>query len=423
MVSSSVSTKVPGPSSKLDRQWMRTPWLRAYSTERSCSTPRARGRHLEHLLERDDAAACARPGTMRGSALNTPGDVGVDLAHVGAQRRRQRHRGGVRAAAAERRHVERVRARRPGSRPRARSCPSSSASRMRSARTSRMRALVCEVSVTMPACEPVSEIASWPRSLITIAASAHEIALAGREQHVHLARMRARRRPRGPSRSARRWSCRARTARPPRVAGLLARATMRRGGALDALGVGHGGAAELHDDGLGAGAGSAWRAKDSFRAPRAARACAPAPWSADAACCHRGRRWPSAVAARARDSTLVARVQLPAASATARRAGASLLPRRDVVPPAARAGSGPPGAAAASPSWRSACPLERKVAQLFLLGFEGTDLTRRSSSDCAARPRRPGVRVPQLPVAAAAARSCPARARCRGRQRRTCRPA
>ena len=43
---------------------------------------------------------------------------------------------------------------------------------MRSALTSMMRALVCAVSVTMPAWEPVSEIASWPRSLITIAASA-----------------------------------------------------------------------------------------------------------------------------------------------------------------------------------------------------------------------------------------------------------
>src|SRR3954469_6562836 len=52
--------------------------------------------------------------------------------------------------------------------------PSSSAARMRSARTSRMRALVCEVSVTIPACEPVSEIALWPRSLMTIAASAHD---------------------------------------------------------------------------------------------------------------------------------------------------------------------------------------------------------------------------------------------------------
>ena len=46
---------------------------------------------------------------------------------------------------------------------------------MRSARTSRIRALVCEVSVTMPACEPDSEIASLPRSLSAIAHSAQEI--------------------------------------------------------------------------------------------------------------------------------------------------------------------------------------------------------------------------------------------------------
>jgi hypothetical protein len=52
---------------------------------------------------------------------------------------------------------------------------SSSAARMRSARTSRMRALVWLVSVTMPACEPVSEIALCPRSLIAIAHSAHEM--------------------------------------------------------------------------------------------------------------------------------------------------------------------------------------------------------------------------------------------------------
>ena len=43
---------------------------------------------------------------------------------------------------------------------------------MRSALTSMMRALVWPLSVTMPAWEPVSEIASWPRSLITIAARA-----------------------------------------------------------------------------------------------------------------------------------------------------------------------------------------------------------------------------------------------------------
>ena len=38
-----------------------------------------------------------------------------------------------------------------------------------------MRAFVWDVSVTMPACEPVSEIAWWPRSLIAIAHSAQDI--------------------------------------------------------------------------------------------------------------------------------------------------------------------------------------------------------------------------------------------------------
>ena len=38
-----------------------------------------------------------------------------------------------------------------------------------------MRALVWLVSVTIPACEPVRLIARWPRSLIAIAQSAHEI--------------------------------------------------------------------------------------------------------------------------------------------------------------------------------------------------------------------------------------------------------
>ena len=51
---------------------------------------------------------------------------------------------------------------------------SSSAWRMRSARTSMIRALVWEESVTIPACEPVSEIALWPRSLIAIAQSAQD---------------------------------------------------------------------------------------------------------------------------------------------------------------------------------------------------------------------------------------------------------
>ena len=52
---------------------------------------------------------------------------------------------------------------------------SSSASLIRCARTSAIFALPCTASVTMPACEPVREMASWPRSWIAIAQSAFEI--------------------------------------------------------------------------------------------------------------------------------------------------------------------------------------------------------------------------------------------------------
>ena len=53
--------------------------------------------------------------------------------------------------------------------------PSSSAAWIRCARTSTIFAFVCVVSVTIPACEPVSETAWWPRSSIAISASAHEM--------------------------------------------------------------------------------------------------------------------------------------------------------------------------------------------------------------------------------------------------------
>src|SRR5438132_3780304 len=53
--------------------------------------------------------------------------------------------------------------------------PRSRASWIRRARTSTIFAFPWTVSVTIPACEPVREIASWPRSWIAIAASEDEI--------------------------------------------------------------------------------------------------------------------------------------------------------------------------------------------------------------------------------------------------------
>ena len=72
MVSSSDTTTVPGASSKLDRQWMRTPWLRAYSTERSCSTP-APEAAISSISSKETIGSLRALGTIRGSAEKTPG--------------------------------------------------------------------------------------------------------------------------------------------------------------------------------------------------------------------------------------------------------------------------------------------------------------------------------------------------------------
>ena len=71
IVSSSPTTKVPGSSVKLDRQWMRTSWLRAYSTERSCSTP-APEADISSISSNETTGSLRASGTIRGSAENTP---------------------------------------------------------------------------------------------------------------------------------------------------------------------------------------------------------------------------------------------------------------------------------------------------------------------------------------------------------------
>ena len=178
---------------------------------------------------------------------------------------------------------------------------------MRSARTSRIRAFVCDVSVTMPACEPVSEIARWPRSLIAIAHSAHEM-----RSPVESSMSISRGSGVGETSSAIAISSsvvlpRAESTATTAVALLLARATMRLRGALDALGVGDGGAAELHDHGAVHGRGSvgdagasgcgarsgSWRA--SIHGPITSGACC-----ARARCWRRGRRMPRGGSTRSR---------------------------------------------------------------------------------------------------------------------------
>ena len=134
---------------------------------------RAARRQLEHLLVRDRRQLAGVRHDARVGREDAV-DVGVDLADVRVERGGERDGGRVGAAAAERRHVRR-RSRRPGSRRRSRSCPRRAPRARGRARISTIRALPWLVSVTIPACEPVNEIASRPRSLIAIETSAIEI--------------------------------------------------------------------------------------------------------------------------------------------------------------------------------------------------------------------------------------------------------
>ena len=71
IVTSSATTSVPGASSNELRQWMLTPWLRAYSTARSCRTP-APEADISSISSNETWAILRAPGTIRGSAVNTP---------------------------------------------------------------------------------------------------------------------------------------------------------------------------------------------------------------------------------------------------------------------------------------------------------------------------------------------------------------
>ena len=69
--SASPTTIVPTSSEKLDRQWIWTPWLRAYSTDRSCNTP-APEADISSISSNETTGSLRASGTTRGSALKTP---------------------------------------------------------------------------------------------------------------------------------------------------------------------------------------------------------------------------------------------------------------------------------------------------------------------------------------------------------------
>ena len=173
MDGSSSLTQVPGSQVKLERTWSGTWWLRANSTERSAST-RPPVAAISSISSKEIRGSRCALGTNPGIGGEHARDVGVDLAAVGAEGGRERHGRRVRAAAAERRDVA-LRSRLPGSRRRPGRCRRRGHSRSRSPRTSRIFALVCVVSVMMPAWLPVNDAAGTPSSASAMHSSAIEI--------------------------------------------------------------------------------------------------------------------------------------------------------------------------------------------------------------------------------------------------------
>ena len=132
---------------------------------------------------------------------------------------------------------------------------------MRFARTSTIFALPCDVSVTMPACEPVSEIASWPEVVDGHRRQRAGDALADGDQHVELAGLR----PRGHlvgERDEIVGRVAHRREHGDDALTLFPRRDDPLGDGLQSLGVGDRRAAELHDERAGGGvlglAGDGW---------------------------------------------------------------------------------------------------------------------------------------------------------------------
>ena len=61
-------TQVPSSSENVERAWMRTPWLRASSTERSISTF-APDAAISSISSYETTASLRASGTIRGSAV------------------------------------------------------------------------------------------------------------------------------------------------------------------------------------------------------------------------------------------------------------------------------------------------------------------------------------------------------------------
>ena len=210
----------------------------------------AGGGHLEHLLEGDDRAACAHSRRCADRPSSTPGHVRVDLAHVRLHGGGEGDRRGVRPAAAQRRDVARggdaLEAGHEHDQVLLERLADAVGAHVEDARL-RVRRVRDDAGLRARERDrPVPEVVDGHR------AQRARDPLARGEEHVHLARVgRGGDLLGGGDQLVRGLA--ARRQHGDHVVALLLGAHDAPGGALDALGVGDGGAAELHHHGAGHG--------------------------------------------------------------------------------------------------------------------------------------------------------------------------
>ena len=204
--------------------------------------------HLEHLLVADPSAACSASGTRRGSAVKTP-STSVKISHAPPERGGERDRGRVRPAAAERRHlVLRRHALEAGD-----EHDLLAVERLVDA----LRAHLDDLRLAVHGVGDDPRLRAGERDrLVAEVVEGHRAervrdALADRDEHVVLARLRVRRDLVGePDQLVGRVAHRREHADDPVAA--LARGDEAARDVLDLLRVADGGAAELHDDEIAA---------------------------------------------------------------------------------------------------------------------------------------------------------------------------
>ena len=186
-ISSSSTTSVPGASAKARQHLHAHAMVHRHLDRARLQHLGALRGHFQHFFVGDLIELARLRNDARIGRVDAV-DIGEDVAAVGLERRRQRHRRGIGAAAAQRRDAA-VAGRCPGSRRPPRPGPRPCRGASSPSSIAWMRALPWTPSVRIGICQPSQERASTPRSCKRQRQQAGRDLLAGGDHDVVFARV------------------------------------------------------------------------------------------------------------------------------------------------------------------------------------------------------------------------------------------